>query len=69
MFPGRKLHSDSAGRRARDRMLVELFNKVVMPQMRIWFGVKKGLRPARLDYMIWPWIESIDSYLVHSKVS
>ena len=50
-------------------MLVELSNKVVMPQMRIWFGVKKGLRPARLDYMIWPWIESIDSYLVHSKVS
>ena len=24
-------------------MLVELFNKVVMPQMRIWFGAKKGL--------------------------
>merc|ERR1719290_665233 len=28
--------------RARDKMLVELFNRVVMPQMRIWFGWMKG---------------------------
>jgi len=42
VFPGRSLHRGSASERARDRMLVELFNSVIMPQMRIWFGVKKG---------------------------
>ena len=39
-------------------MLVELFNKVVMPQMRIWFGVQKGLTPdGRAKY----WNESMDN--------
>merc|ERR1719150_2028107 len=58
VFPGRKLHSDSAGRRARDRMLVELFNKVVMPQMRIWFGLQKGLtQDGRAKH----WNESMDN--------
>ena len=28
------IHSEQASVRARDRMLVELFNKVIMPQMR-----------------------------------
>jgi len=43
VFPGVKLHSEDPARRAKDRMLVELFNKVIMPQMRIMFGFKKGL--------------------------
>ena len=34
VFPGLKLHSEDPARRAKDRMLVELFNKVIMPQMR-----------------------------------
>ena len=39
-------------------MLVELFNKVVMPQMRIWFGVQKGLTP---DGRAKHWNESMDN--------
>jgi len=57
VFPGRKLHSEDPGRRARDRMLVELFNKVINPQMRIWF--KKDLTSeGRAKY----WKDSMDSF-------
>ena len=39
-------------------MLVELFNKVIMPQMRIWFGLQKGLTSdGRAKY----WNESMDN--------
>lgn len=44
-YPGRMLHSKDPVRRARDHMLVELFNKVLMPQMKIWFGWKIGQGP------------------------
>ena len=42
VFPGVKLHSEDPAQRAKDRMLVEVFNKVIMPLMRIWFGAKRG---------------------------
>jgi len=42
VLPGRPLHSADPMVRARDRMLVELFNKVIGPQMKIWFGWKIG---------------------------
>jgi len=45
VLPGRPLHSADAMERARDRMLVELFNKVIGPQMKIWFGWKIGQGP------------------------
>ena len=36
VFPGDySIHADNASERARDRMMVELFNKVIMPQMRL----------------------------------
>ena len=39
-------------------MLVELFNKVIMPQMRIWFGLQKGLTAeGRAKH----WNESMDN--------
>eukprot|EP00090_Calanus_glacialis_P030042 TRINITY_DN4828_c1_g1_i2.p1 TRINITY_DN4828_c1_g1~~TRINITY_DN4828_c1_g1_i2.p1 ORF type:complete len:303 (+),score=73.25 TRINITY_DN4828_c1_g1_i2:90-911(+) len=41
-FPGRPLHSNDPATKAKDKMLVELFNRVVMPQMKIWFGWKRG---------------------------
>ena len=41
-YPGRPLHSADPAIRAKDKMLVELFNKVLMPIMRIIFGWKKG---------------------------
>ena len=41
-FPGRPLHSTDPATKAKDKMLVELFNRVVMPQMKIWFGWKRG---------------------------
>lgn len=49
VFPGRPLHSPDPGRKARDRMLVELFNKVLMPQMKIWFGWKIGQGPEHRE--------------------
>jgi len=44
-YPGRPLHSADPVARARDKMLVELFNRVIMPQMKIWFGWKIGQGP------------------------
>ena len=41
-YPGRPLHSTDPNTQARDNMMVELFNRVVMPQMKIIFGWKKG---------------------------
>ena len=98
-FPGRPLHSTDPATKAKDKMLVELFNRVVMPQMKIWFGWKRGQGeedraahwaecmqnlvrfetelgqrqtaffggqdfPGWLDYMIWPWMERINIYLL-----
>jgi len=44
-YSGRKLHSEDPARRATDKMLVELFNKVIIPHMKIWFGWKIGQGP------------------------
>eukprot|EP00092_Neocalanus_flemingeri_P084322 GFUD01105925.1.p1 GENE.GFUD01105925.1~~GFUD01105925.1.p1 ORF type:complete len:180 (-),score=44.20 GFUD01105925.1:29-568(-) len=41
-YPGRPLHSTDSATKARDRMLVELFKRVEMPQMKIWFGWMRG---------------------------
>jgi len=46
VFPQRKLHSDDPVRKARDRMLVELFGaKVSLPQMKLWFGFLRKQGP------------------------
>ena len=42
VFPGRQLRATEPAARARERMLVEQFNQVVLPQMKIWFGWKRG---------------------------
>lgn len=53
VVPGRGLHSQDPGQRARDRMLTELFNKVIGPQMKIWFGWKIGQGPEhRATHML-----------------
>ena len=44
VFPGAKIHSEEASERARDRMMVELFNKVIMPQMRF---------KSKFSFLIW----------------
>merc|ERR1712142_964506 len=45
VYPGRPLHSPDPATKAKDKMLVELFNKVQLPQMKIWFGWKRGQGP------------------------
>jgi len=97
VFPGRKLHSSDAAVKARDKMFVEMFNKVLMPHLKIIYGWRKGLGPEEraklwtdsminldvfekelmerkttyfggelspgyLDYMVWPWMERIETY-------
>jgi len=41
-YPGRPLHSTDPAMRAKDKMMVELFNRVLMPMMKIIFGWKRG---------------------------
>lgn len=42
VYPGRSLLSTDPAMRARDKMMVELFNKVITPQTKIVFGWKIG---------------------------
>lgn len=43
VYPGRPLHFSDPAKKARDKMLAELFSaKVILPQMKIWFGWKRG---------------------------
>jgi len=46
VYQGRPLHSSNPATKAKDKMLVELFNKVQLPQMYLWFGWKRGQGPA-----------------------
>jgi len=48
VFPGRKLNPDCPLKRTQERMLAELFQaKVVLPQMKIMFGFKRGEGSAK----------------------
>ena len=64
VFPGVKLHSEDPAQRARDRMLVEVFNKVIMPQMRIWFGAKRGFTA---EDRAGQWTESMENLKLFEK--
>ena len=58
VFPGRQLHSSDAAAKAKDKMLVEMFNKVLMPHMRIVFGWKRGMEPEKRANH---WAESLEN--------
>ena len=66
VFPGVKLHSEDPAQRVKDRMLVEVFNKVVMPLMRIWFGAKRGFTAEDRARQ---WTESMENLSSYSRES
>ncbi|XP_055976898.1 glutathione S-transferase omega-2-like isoform X2 [Sorex fumeus] len=58
-YPGRKLYPYDPYERARQKMLLELFDKILGYQNTIFFG---GNCTSMIDYLIWPWFERLDAY-------
>ncbi|KAM9052775.1 glutathione S-transferase omega-2 isoform 3-T3 [Megaptera novaeangliae] len=58
-YPGRKLYPYDSYERARQKMLLELFYKILGYQNTIFFG---GDCISMIDYLFWPWFERLDVY-------
>nr|XP_004468293.1 glutathione S-transferase omega-2 isoform X2 [Dasypus novemcinctus] len=58
-YPGKKLFPCDPYERARQKMLLELFSKVLAHQRTIFFG---GNCVSMIDYLFWPWFERLDVY-------
>uniref|UniRef100_A0A8C3YVV4 Glutathione S-transferase omega n=1 Tax=Catagonus wagneri TaxID=51154 RepID=A0A8C3YVV4_9CETA len=58
-YPGRKLYPYDPYERARQKMLLELFYKILGYQNTIFFG---GDCISMIDYLFWPWFERLDVY-------
>ncbi|XP_040599174.1 glutathione S-transferase omega-2 isoform X3 [Mesocricetus auratus] len=66
LYPGRKLFPFDPYERARQKMLLELFCKVLEYQNITFFG---GDRISMIDYLFWPWFERLDVYGLSDCVS
>uniref|UniRef100_U3KNA2 Glutathione S-transferase omega n=1 Tax=Oryctolagus cuniculus TaxID=9986 RepID=U3KNA2_RABIT len=58
-YPGRKLFPYDPYERARQKMLLELFCKILDYQNTTFFG---GDCISMIDYLLWPWFERLDVY-------
>ncbi|KAF6317242.1 glutathione S-transferase omega 2 [Rhinolophus ferrumequinum] len=58
-YPGKKLCPYDPYERARQKMLLDLFYKILGYQNTIFFG---GDCISMIDYLFWPWFERLDVY-------
>ncbi|PNI81790.1 GSTO2 isoform 3 [Pan troglodytes] len=65
-YPGRKLFPYDPYERARQKMLLELFCKILEYQNTTFFG---GTCISMIDYLLWPWFERLDVYGILDCVS
>ncbi|XP_017799796.1 glutathione S-transferase omega-2 isoform X2 [Papio anubis] len=65
-YPGRKLFPHDPYERARQKMLLELFCKILEYQNTTFFG---GTCTSMIDYLLWPWFERLDVYGIADCVS
>ncbi|XP_003787239.1 glutathione S-transferase omega-2 isoform X2 [Otolemur garnettii] len=65
-YPGRKLFPNDPYERARQKMLLELFCKILDYQNTCFFG---GDCISMIDYLLWPWFERLDVYGIADCVS
>ncbi|KAL2769298.1 glutathione S-transferase omega-2 isoform 4 [Daubentonia madagascariensis] len=65
-YPGRKLFPCDPYERARQKMLSELFCKILDYQNTTFFG---GDCISMIDYLLWPWFERLDVYGIADCVS
>uniref|UniRef100_A0A2K6MBI8 Glutathione S-transferase omega n=1 Tax=Rhinopithecus bieti TaxID=61621 RepID=A0A2K6MBI8_RHIBE len=65
-YPGRKLFPYDPYERARQKMLLELFCKILEYQNTTFFG---GTCTSMIDYLLWPWFERLDVYGIADCVS
>ncbi|KAM9197512.1 glutathione S-transferase omega-2-like isoform 3-T3 [Dugong dugon] len=59
VYPEKKLFPCDPYERARQKMLLELFCKILCYQKTSFFG---GNCISMIDYLLWPWFERLDVY-------
>uniref|UniRef100_A0A4X2MDS3 Glutathione S-transferase omega n=1 Tax=Vombatus ursinus TaxID=29139 RepID=A0A4X2MDS3_VOMUR len=59
VYPERRLFPEDPYEKALQKMILELFSKVLTRQKTMFFG---GNSVSMIDYLIWPWFERLESY-------
>uniref|UniRef100_A0A2K5L0M8 Glutathione S-transferase omega n=1 Tax=Cercocebus atys TaxID=9531 RepID=A0A2K5L0M8_CERAT len=57
-YPGKKLLPDDPYEKACQKMILELFSKVLTNKKTTFFG---GNSISMIDYLIWPWFERLEA--------
>uniref|UniRef100_A0A2K6LF00 Glutathione S-transferase omega n=1 Tax=Rhinopithecus bieti TaxID=61621 RepID=A0A2K6LF00_RHIBE len=64
-YPGKKLLPDDPYEKACQKMILELFSKVLTNKKTTFFG---GNSISMIDYLIWPWFERLEAMTLHECV-
>ncbi|PNI81794.1 GSTO1 isoform 2 [Pan troglodytes] len=64
-YPGKKLLPDDPYEKACQKMILELFSKVLTNKTTTFFG---GNSISMIDYLIWPWFERLEAMKLNECV-
>uniref|UniRef100_F7BC91 Glutathione S-transferase omega n=1 Tax=Callithrix jacchus TaxID=9483 RepID=F7BC91_CALJA len=64
-YPGKKLFPDDPYEKACQKMVFELFSKVLTNKKTTFFG---GSSISMIDYLIWPWFERLEAMKLNECV-
>uniref|UniRef100_A0A2K6PFR9 Glutathione S-transferase omega n=1 Tax=Rhinopithecus roxellana TaxID=61622 RepID=A0A2K6PFR9_RHIRO len=64
-YPGKKLLPDDPYEKACQKMILELFSKVLTNKKTTFFG---GNSISMIDYLIWPWFERLEAMTLYECV-
>ncbi|XP_010378810.2 glutathione S-transferase omega-1-like isoform X2 [Rhinopithecus roxellana] len=64
-YPGKKLLPDDPYEKACQKMILELFSKVLTNKKTMFFG---GNSISMIDYLIWPWFERLEAMNLYECV-
>ncbi|XP_011812726.1 PREDICTED: glutathione S-transferase omega-1 isoform X5 [Colobus angolensis palliatus] len=64
-YPGKKLLPDDPYEKACQKMILELFSKVLTNKKTTFFG---GNSISMIDYLIWPWFERLEAMKLYECV-
>uniref|UniRef100_A0A2I3G1W8 Glutathione S-transferase omega n=2 Tax=Hominoidea TaxID=314295 RepID=A0A2I3G1W8_NOMLE len=64
-YPGKKLLPDDPYEKACQKMILELFSKVLTNKKTTFFG---GNSISMIDYLIWPWFERLEAMKLNECV-
>ncbi|XP_025227988.1 glutathione S-transferase omega-1-like isoform X2 [Theropithecus gelada] len=64
-YPGKKLLPDDSYEKACQKMILELFSKVLSNKKTMFFGDNSL---SMIDYLIWPWFERLEAMKLYECV-